>query len=432
MQYRTVKGLGLFAVRFLFEEIFAENKEKRRRNMCIFQGVLTQLSAKFAEKDFRNMLEEYIYHGAKKLRCGYTTGSCAAGAAKAAAQMLLSGGNVTSISLETPKGITLELEILNAEFSGEYARCAVQKDGGDDIDATDGILVYAGVSKRANGVEITGGEGIGKVTKPGLDRAVGDWAINSAPREMITKALSEAAEKHGYKGGFHVEISVPNGAEIAQKTYNPHMGIEGGISIIGTTGIVEPMSNTALVETIRAEAKMRRAEGVEHLLITLGNYSERYVTEQFPFSLESGVKCSNFIGEALDIALELGFKSALIVGHIGKLVKLGAGIMNTHSSQADGRMDVLVTCGLLAGVNPELLKKLPECVTVDAALEILKEDDLEKTLETLAKRAEHYLNARVRNTLPVGAVMFSDKHNISVRTKSANDIIRKISEEQNG
>lgn len=432
MQYRTVKGLGLFAVRFLFEEIFAENKEKRRRNMCIFQGVLTQLSAKFAEKDFRNMLEEYIYHGAKKLRCGYTTGSCAAGAAKAAAQMLLSGENVTSISLNTPKGITLELEIINAEFSGEYAKCAVRKDGGDDIDATDGILVYASVSKRANGVEITGGEGVGRVTKPGLDRAVGDWAINSAPREMITKALSETAEKYRYNGGFHVEISVPNGAEIAEKTYNPRMGIEGGISIIGTTGIVEPMSNTALVETIRAEAKMRRAEGVEHLLITLGNYSERYVTQQFPFSLESGVKCSNFIGEALDIALELGFKSALIVGHIGKLAKLGAGIMNTHSSQADGRMDVLVTCGLLAGADPELLKKLPECVTVDAALEILKEDKLEKTLEILAKRAEHYLNARVRNTLPVGAVMFSDKHNISVRTKSANDIIRKISEEQNG
>ena len=346
--------------------------------------------------------------------------------------MLLAGETVTEFSLKTPKGIKLDLEILDAEISETYAKCAVRKDGGDDIDATDGILVYASVQKLPNGIEIAGGEGIGRVTKAGLDRQVGEWAINSVPREMIAKTLSEAAEKYGYDGGFRVELSVPNGAEIAKKTYNPRMGIEGGISIIGTSGIVEPMSNRALVETVRAEAKMRRAEGIENLLITLGNYGEKFVSEQLPFSLESGVKCSNFIGETLDIAIELGFKSALIVGHIGKLVKLGAGIMNTHSACADGRMDVLVTCGLLAGVPGDLLKKLPNCATVDAALDILKEDNIKKTLDILAERADYYLNARVKNSIEVGAVMFSDKHGVIVKTASAEGLIRRISEEQNG
>lgn len=379
------------------------------------------------------MLEEYIYRGKEKLRCGYTTGSCAAAAAKAAAEMLISGNRISTVQINTPKGILLDLDVLDAEISDNYAECAIKKDSGDDPDITDGILVYAKVSRLTFGIEITGGKGVGIVTKAGLDQAVGAYAINSVPRKMITLAVGEIAEKYDYHGGFKVEISVPEGENIAKKTFNPRMGIVDGISIIGTSGIVEPMSNSALIETIRLEEKMRRAEGHNTLLLTIGNYSEGYIQRSMPFALEKSVKCSNFIGEAIDIALEFGFESILIIGHIGKLVKLGAGIMNTHSAQADGRMDVLVTCGLLAGADSEMLRKLPDCVTVDAALDILKTSGmLEKTLEILADRAEYYLNAKVKNSIEIGAIMFSEKHPVTVKTSLADKLEGQISEEYNG
>ena len=379
------------------------------------------------------MLEEYIYRGKEKLRCGYTTGSCAAAAAKAAAEMLISGNRISTVRINTPKGILLDLDVLDAEIYDNYAECAIKKDSGDDPDITDGILVYAKVSRLTFGIEITGGKGVGIVTKAGLDQAVGAYAINSVPRKMITLAVGEIAEKYDYHGGFKVEISVPEGENIAKKTFNPRMGIVDGISIIGTSGIVEPMSNSALIETIRLEEKMRRAEGHNTLLLTIGNYSEGYIQRSMPFALEKSVKCSNFIGEAIDIALEFGFESILIIGHMGKLVKLGAGIMNTHSAQADGRMDVLVTCGLLAGADSEMLKRLPDCVTVDAALDILKTSGmLEKTLEILADRAEYYLNAKVKNSIEIGAIMFSAKHPVTVKTSLADKLAGQISEEYNG
>lgn len=379
------------------------------------------------------MLDEFICHGKKKLRCGYTTGSCAAAAAKAAAEMLLSEANVSFVGISTPKGIKLKLDVLEPMINENYAECAIKKDSGDDPDITNGILVFARVSKIVSGIEITGGRGIGIITKSGLDQPVGEYAINSVPRKMIKSALEEIAEKYDYHGGLRAEISVPNGEEIAKKTYNPRMGIEGGISIIGTSGIVEPMSNSALIDTIRLEAKMRYSEGYRNLLLTLGNYSENYIQKSMPFVLEKSVKCSNFIGEAIDIALETGFERILIIGHIGKLVKLGTGIMNTHSAQADGRMDVLVTCGMLAGADVNLLKEIPQCVTVDSALDILKSGGyMEKTLDILADRAEYYLNAKVKNEIEIGAVMFSEKHGISVKTSLADKLIKMISEEYNG
>ncbi|MCM1024227.1 MAG: cobalt-precorrin-5B (C(1))-methyltransferase CbiD [Prevotella sp.] len=379
------------------------------------------------------MLEEYIYRGAKKLRCGYTTGSCAAAAAKASAEMLLTCEKQDFSEIVTPKGIALKLEILNAEISGNSAVCAVKKDGGDDPDVTDGMLIFAEANFIPSGIEIAGGTGIGRVTKAGLDQPVGEYAINSVPRKMIISAIEEISEKYDYHGGFKLIISAPDGAEIAKKTYNPRMGIEGGISIIGTTGIVEPMSNSALIETIRVEAKMRKTEGCKSLLLTIGNYSRNFIQNSMPFDLEKSVKCSNFIGEAIDIAMEFGFENILIIGHIGKLVKLGAGIMNTHSAQADGRMDVLVTCGVLAGADINCLKKIPECVTVDAALDILEKNDiLRNVLDVLAKRTDFYLNAKVKNLLKIGVVMFSEKQKITVKTMSADMLINIISEEYNG
>ena len=378
-------------------------------------------------------LEEYVYRGAEKLRCGYTTGSCAAAAAKAAAEMIFTGHEVTGVKLMTPKGIMLDLDVVDAEMKDGGASCAIVKDSGDDPDITNGIRVYSRVRLIPEGTVILGGEGVGVVTKAGLDRPVGDAAINTVPRRMISGAVAEIAEKYGYSGGFEVMVSIPQGVELAKKTFNPRMGIEGGISVIGTSGIVEPMSNTAVIETIRAEANIRRAAGQRNMLLTIGNYSEDFVQRELPFSLERSVTCSNFIGDAIDIGMELGFESILIVGHIGKLVKLGAGIMNTHSSWADGRMDVLVTCGVLAGADTDTLKRLPDCVTADAAMDILEEGGyLEKTADILSRRMDSYLRARVKDSIPIAALAFSYKRQLQVRTALAEELIKAITEEENG
>ena len=378
-------------------------------------------------------LEEYVYRGAEKLRCGYTTGSCAAAAAKAAAEMIFTGHEVTGVKLMTPKGIMLDLDVVDAELNEGSASCAIVKDSGDDPDITNGIRVYSRVRLSPEGTVILGGEGVGVVTKAGLDRPVGDAAINTVPRRMISGAVAEIAEKYGYSGGLEVTVSIPQGVELAKKTFNPRMGIEGGISVIGTSGIVEPMSNTAVIETIRAEANIRRAAGQRNMLLTIGNYSEDFVQRELPFSLERSVTCSNFIGDAIDIGMELGFESILIVGHIGKLVKLGAGIMNTHSSWADGRMDVLVTCGVLAGADTDTLKRLPECATADAAMDILEEGGyLEKTADILSRRMDSYLRARVKDSIPIAALAFSYKRQLQVRTALAEELIKAITEEENG
>ena len=378
-------------------------------------------------------MEEYLVKDGKRLRLGYTTGSCAAAAAKAAAWMLLTGRKKETIRLQTPKGIELNLDVLDIQRSADEVRCAIRKDSGDDPDITNGIEVCARVELTEDGISIDGGEGIGRVTKPGLDQPPGAAAINSVPRKMIAAAVSDIAETCDYHGGFRIVVSVPNGAELASRTYNPRMGIEGGISIIGTTGIVEPMSNSALVDTIRLEERMRREEGCRSLLLTLGNYSQSFIQRNMPFALDRCVTCSNFIGEAIEAALEYGFERILIIGHIGKMAKLGAGIMNTHSAQADGRMEVLVTCGLLAGADVDTLKKITECVTVDAAVSLLQDAGaLEKSMEILGKRAEYYLAAKVKSSIPIGAVMFSDKFGILVRTPSADGLVERISEEYNG
>lgn len=373
------------------------------------------------------MLDRYVYKGGSRLRCGYTTGSCAAAAAKAAAFMLIAGRSVEEAEISLPDGSALTLPVEEQVISdGDYASCCVVKDSGDDPDVTNGIHIYACVSLSGAGVEITGGEGIGVVTKAGLDQPVGEFAINSVPRKMIAAAVQEAAEELGYTRGFRIVISAPEGAALAERTYNPRMGIEGGISIIGTTGIVEPMSSRALVETIRTEAEMLRAGGAEDMLLTLGNYSDKFVQEQLGIPLGQAVKCSNFIGDAIDIGVGMGFRSILIVGHAGKMVKLGAGVMNTHSSYADCRMETIVTCGLLAGADPGLLAAIPDCVTVDAAFDILLSaggECFERTLAVLAERIGMHLNARAGGRTKIGGIVFSYKHPFILKAAAGAELL---------
>ena len=319
----------------------------------------------------------YALVDGKKLRFGYTTGTCAAAAAKAATILLLTGRAPAAVQIHTPKGIDLNLPVEKATREGNAARCAVRKFSGDDPDVTDGALVVAAVSLSATpGVHIEGGQGVGRATKPGLKVPVGAAAINPGPRAMIEAAVREALEETEPVPGIDVIISVPEGAALAQKTFNPRLGIVGGISILGTSGIVEPMSEEALVDSIRLEIRQRKALGETRLILAPGNYGLDYLRDAMGVSEERVVKVSNYIGKALDAAAEAGFQEVMLAGHIGKLVKLSGGLMNTHSREGDGRAELMAAFALRAGCDGDIARMILDCVTTDEMLRILREKNL--------------------------------------------------------
>ncbi len=379
------------------------------------------------------MLEQYTYKANKKLRYGYTTGSCAAAAAGAAARMLLSGKRVEKISLLTPKGMILLLNIEDICRKKNQVRCAVRKDAGDDADITDGILVYATVEReeypniKKCDIMIDGGEGVGRVTKRGLTQKIGEAAINPIPRKMIYDSVYQEAKSFGYEGCLNVVISVPKGEEIAKKTFNPRLGIEGGISILGTSGIVEPMSETALINTIHAEIQMKVAQGERDLILTPGNYGSDFIKQSLHIDLEHCIKCSNFIGDTIDMAYEFQLRSLLLIGHIGKLVKLGAGIMNTHSRCADARMEILCSCFLMAGGSAEQAREILSCITTEEAIDRIElYQKKEQTMEQLMRKIEFHLKRRAFDGLEIGAIVFSNQHGILGMTTDADQLKKRL------
>ena len=373
-------------------------------------------------------MESYIEKDGKKLRFGYTTGSCAAAAAKAAAWMLLTGQKKEEISLITPKGVALTLPVLDIAVEPDRVSCAIRKDSGDDPDVTNGTLIYAEVTAKVEpGIAIDGGFGVGRVTKKGLDQPVGNAAINSVPRQMIRENLEEILTLTDQKCGLNVVISVPEGEKLAKQTFNPRLGIVGGISILGTTGIVEPMSEKALVDTIRVELKQRRANGDEYVLLTPGNYGCDFIRAGLALNPEQAVPTSNFIGQTLDICRELGFRGALLVGHIGKLVKIAGGMMNTHSKYGDCRMEILAAHAGIAGLSPEKIGEILQCVACDDALRILMDAGcFEKTLTGLTERILFHLRHRAGEDMEIGTILFSKEYGLLAKSDNAMELIEKI------
>ena len=362
------------------------------------------------------------------MRMGYTTGSCAAAAAKAAAMMLFSGQPVEEVPLMTPKGVLLHLNIEDIQMGGETVSCAVRKDGGDDPDVTTGLLIYAGVSRTEDtGVRIDGGAGVGRVTKKGLQQPVGEAAINDTPRRMIREAVEEICPKYRYSNGIRVVISVPGGEKAAEKTFNPRLGIQGGISILGTSGIVVPMSEAALIESIRVEMRMLHANGGEYLVITPGNYGEVFSQEQKNVRLDYAMKCSNYVGETLDFARELGVKGILFIAHIGKFIKVSGGIMNTHSRHADSRAELMAAQAIRAGASLEIARKILDTITTEEALDILYGEGLtEAFMEVVLPKVAYYLDHRAAGELRLGAILFSSVHGKLGETEGAVELIRRI------
>ena len=377
----------------------------------------------------KNGLEDYyVIRGNKKMRFGYTTGSCAAAACKGATEILLGGKLQETVTLMTPKGILLTLELKDIQIETDKVTCAIRKDAGDDPDTTNGILVYATVEKtKEQGITLDGGIGVGRVTKAGLSQKIGEAAINPVPKSMILRAATEIAEKYDYEGGLKIIIAVPEGVEIGKKTFNPRLGIVGGISILGTSGIVEPMSEAALVQSIRVEMKQHFSQGEEYLLVTPGNYGADYLREHMDLPYEKNIKCSNYVGEMIDMAIDMGVKGILFIAHIGKFVKVAAGIMNTHSHSADARMEVLASNAIRAGAPLECAKEILNASTTDEALDILNRYQMTQgTMKEVLDRIQFYLNHRSYEQILLGAVVFSNTCGYLGQTADAAKLIERI------
>lgn len=374
------------------------------------------------------------------MRYGFTTGSCAAAASKAAAYMLLTGKRKTEITIETPKGISYTTQLIDIVRSEKEVSCAVEKDGGDDPDITTGTLIYAKVSYGVLSLEekqespqivIDGGIGVGRVTKPGLDQPVGNAAINHVPREMIEKEVLQVCSLVDYKGNLMVEIFVPEGECLAEHTFNPRLGIVSGISILGTSGIVEPMSNQAILDTIKVELNQRKAQGFSYVAVSPGNYGLDFIKKTYGYDLEKSVKCSNFIGDTIDMAVGLGFQKMLLTGHIGKLIKVSGGIMNTHSKEGDCRMELLVSSAVKCGVQVKYLNQILECVTTEEAVRILAMcGKRQEVMDYAMERICYYLNKRTKGKMKIDCVMYANEFGELAKSKGVSEWFSLLEQEQ--
>lgn len=370
----------------------------------------------------------------KELRKGFTTGSCGAAAAKAALYMLLTGSVKDEIEIITPGGAVFRTEVKDIFREGNRVRCAVIKDGGDDPDVTTGLHVTAEVraEERSDGpleIRIEGGPGVGRVTLPGLDQPVGNAAINRVPRQMIEKELSELAELLDFRGRIRVILSVPDGEAAAERTFNPRLGIEGGISILGTTGIVEPMSTRAILDTIRVELNQRKALGDRIAAVSPGNYGLNFMKETYGYDLNRSVKCSNYVGDTVDMVREMDFRGMLLTGHIGKLIKVSGGIMNTHSKEGDARMELLAAGVIRAGGSMDTLRGILNCRVTEEALGIIQAESpalLRRSMESVMDRILYYLRKRAGEELPVECILYSNEFGLLAASPGAMDMLEKL------
>ncbi|CEQ19559.1 cobalt-precorrin-5B (C(1))-methyltransferase CbiD [Paraclostridium sordellii] len=369
-------------------------------------------------------MEEYVYIDGKKYRRGYTTGSCATGAAKAASYMLLTKKVIKTINIDTPKGIPLTLKLENIEIKENYAQCSVKKDGGDDIDATHNLDIYARVEFiDSNEILITGGTGVGVITKKGLGVGVGEAAINKTPRIMIN---NEVRKVIGEDKGVKVTIFVPDGDAIAQKTFNPRLGIIGGISIIGTTGIVEPMSDEGWKKSLSIELEMKKAQGLDKIILVPGNHGEMFIKEKLGIDMKYVVRTSNFIGYMLKEAQRIGFKQILMAGHLGKYVKIAGGIFNTHSKVADARNEILIANLALMNAPFELIKSANECLTTEEFINVLETDEYREYKEIyniLSQKCKERIDTHINDEeINVEVMIFSMDKELLGQSKKAGDL----------
>ncbi len=355
-------------------------------------------------------LDLFVVKEGKELRCGYTTGSCAAAASKAAAIMLEHGKIIDFVEIDTPAGIRLKLEVTDPEIKNDSASCSIIKDAGDDPDNTDGIKIFSKLTKRSDGeVNIDGGFGIGRIMKKGLFGKVGEAAINPVPRQMIEKEVLEVS-----KDGYDVLIYAPEGEAIGKKTFNANIGIEGGISVVGTKGIVYPMSEDALLKTIYLEIDMVKENmGTDNIVLVPGNYGEK-IADSLGIK-SSKVLVSNYIGNALLYAQAQGFKSITLIGHIGKFAKLSVGAFNTHNKICDIRMEAFIYYLAFLQAPMELIEKIDTTLTAEEALNICIDAGYKEIVSLMEKGAERRINKYIKdNDVKIKVIIYSMERGVDI------------------
>jgi cobalt-precorrin-5B (C1)-methyltransferase len=350
----------------------------------------------------------------KKLREGFTTGTAAAAAAKSALQLMLTGSPLNPIPVTLPEDRQLSLSLHRNLLNGDVALCSVIKDGGDDPDVTHGAEVGArvrilGDSNGDTEVVFKAGEGVGRVTKPGLPVAVGEPAINPVPRQMIRWAVEEVLEACGPDRSKQVEVEVfvTGGETLAQKTLNPRLGIIGGLSILGTTGIVRPLSHQAYRETIEAALAVARAAGAE-LVLSTGGKSERFAQRLLTnLPEECFVQIADFYGYSLTAAVARGFEKATHAVFIGKLVKMAMGLTYTHASSGNMDLGILGELAHETGESKELIKRLTGANTARHALQIMQETNTtDRIISKLCERAIEVSRNHSQNKLDIHLFLF--------------------------
>lgn len=391
-------------------------------------------------------MEEYVIKNQKKLRLGITTGTCSAAAAQAAAMQLLLGVESHAVTLRTPKGMTVSVPVYLLESDSRKASYKVVKDSGDDPDVTNGTdvcvtveFVKQRVCEQKDGSQdrscaftsesfpyltLDGGIGIGRVTKEGLEQAVGQAAINRVPRQMIFAAVGDVCEKANVCEPLHITVWMPEGETLAKRTFNPKLGIKGGLSVLGTSGILEPMSEQAIVATIETEIRQLHAVGEEKVLVTPGNYGQAYASEYLGLDLAKSVKSSNFIGDTIDLAISYSMKDFLLVGNIGKLVKLAAGIFNTHSKVADGRGEIFAVHAAMAGAGANVVQEIYNCINTDRMLDVLEREGLRKpVMQSILAAIEKHVAGRIGDAMRFGVIVFSEKYGYLGQTKDTATVL---------
>lgn len=381
-------------------------------------------------------IDEFNIKNGHTQRYGFTTGTTATAAAIAAAYMYLDDKK-DIVDVELPAGITLSIPIEYYKEQNNFFICGVKKNAGDDPDVTDGILISAKLEfiKKENDLEFNffAGEGVGIFTKDGLALPKGEAAINPVPRQMMIDNLSRILKEAGFKGTVNITVMVENGVEIAKKTFNERLGIIGGISILGTSGLVLPMSKTALLETIEADIKFRLNNSKERrVYLAPGNIGAKFLEKNFNINSTTVAIISNFIGESIDYSISNDAREIVLCGDLGKLIKLSGGIMNTHSNDSDSRLELLVSSVLKLCIKEniqlpiQVISNILEQKTTTGAVNIIKDNNFDNCFNILANQMLYYAYNRAfkaeifyhknryanieefKNNLKIRIIIFSD------------------------
>ncbi|MFP3203204.1 MAG: cobalt-precorrin-5B (C(1))-methyltransferase CbiD [Sulfolobus sp.] len=330
-------------------------------------------------------------------RFGITTGAVAAAASKASVIYLVRGEKPDKVVVPTPIGIRIEIPV-EKYLEEEGKKCAeVKKFSGDNPDILDGLEIISCSEFSSSGIQIIGGKGIGVVTRPGLKLEIGEKSISPIAKQMIIDAVSEVTTE-----GIKITIIVPKGEELAKNTMNPDVGIEGGISILGTTGIEYPVSDEDYLEHIKAEMCVIKASGNNKIVLAPGNTSFEYAKKIYG---DIVVKIGDRVGDSIKLAKDEGFSHVVIVSLPGKITKVSAGLLNTHSKFGDARIESIVYSALIAGVPLERLKRIAESLTVSEALEFLTPEERRRVMQIVAKRV---LSRLSKFGVKLGVIILSD------------------------